>query len=128
MLVVSETLMAAIETGVRQRLVRRVAEAAGARLLAAGAPRDPDELRAIADAVQRLAEQHRIFQEANLHTLMTLRLAPQWCDPLPALAHLFLTRDGFDETARVEQFRQALLQPPKLTLIDLDSLIGPPPR
>lgn len=128
MLIVSDTLMTAIEAGVRRRLVGRVARAAGARLLAAGAPRDADELWLIADEVQRLAERHRIFQEANLHELMSLRLGSQWCEPLPAMARLFLTRDGFDESARVEQFRQALLRPPQLTLIDLDTPIGPPPQ
>jgi len=128
MLIVSETQMMAIEEGVRRRLVRRVAKAAGVRLAAASTPRDAGEIAALAEEVQRLAETHRIFQEANLHSLMSLRLSPQWCDPLPELPYLLLTRDGFDETSRVEHFRQALLQPPELTLIDLDTPIGPPPR
>lgn len=76
--------------------------------------------------MQVFAEARDLRNEASLHALMRLRLSSWWRDPLPAQALMFLSRDGFPEADRVEQFRQALVAP-SMTLIDLDSPIPPPP-
>ena len=122
MLRISETQLAGLEAGVRDRLVRRATARAAAQT-----GRSAAELHPIAVEMQAFAEARSLLAEESLHALMELRLSPWWRDPLPALSVMFLTRDGFPEEARVQQFRQALAAP-SVTLIDLDDAIPPRSR
>ena len=127
MLHISESQLAGLEAMVRDRLVRRATTTARVRLAAAGVTRSEEQLRPIAFEMQAFAEARDLRSEASLHVLMALRLSSWWRDPLPPVAAMFLARDGFAEEVRVEQFRQALMQPP-VTLIDLDDPIPAAPR
>ncbi|HEU0044500.1 hypothetical protein [Sphingomonas sp.] len=120
MLRISDAQLAGLEAAVRERMTRRATATAQARLAAAGVARTPDQIRPVAAEMQAFAEARDLREQASLDALLELRLSSWWRDPLPELAAMFLTRAGFPEPTRVEQFRQALIQP-QVTLIDLDA-------